>query len=75
MSHIVTLLLMAAYFTLSNPSAHACSCGDPLPSRREMKKATAVFTGEVIEVKELTQPGDLSDDKYLYAVKFKVEKY
>ena len=26
-------------------------------------------------MKELTQPGELTGDKYLYAVKFKVERY
>jgi hypothetical protein len=72
---LVTIILLAGYIALSNPAAFACSCADPLPPRKEMKKVRAVFTGEVIEVKELTHLGELTDDKYLYAMKFKVEKY
>ncbi len=72
---IVTVILLASYLTLSIPDSYACSCADPLPPRKEMKKARAVFIGEVIDVKIHTHPERLTDDNYLYAVTFKVEKY
>ncbi len=72
----VVLVLLTNPFVLINTVGYACSCADPLTPRREMKKARAVFAGEVIEIKEeLTQSKELTDAKYLCTVRFKVERY
>ena len=64
------------HLLLSNhASAFVCSCADPLPPTKELKKASAVFVGTVIDRRELTPASGLTEGKYLFAVRFRVEHY
>jgi hypothetical protein len=72
---IVAVAIISSLLLIGNPVTQACSCVDPDKPLKELKKAKAVFVGEVIEVKELAKPEQLTDDSFLYLVRFKIEKY
>src|ERR1044072_7680069 len=74
MKHL--LILVGIFLLLLAPGdAFACTCANPLPPRKELKKARAVFVGEVLEVKELTSANKLAEGKFLFAVRFRVDQY
>src|ERR1051325_3213819 len=75
MRHLFVIALFTHLFLSGNGSILACSCVDPLTPREELKKARAVFVGEVVEVEELMPSGKLTNDNFLYIVRFKVQQY
>lgn len=69
--YIIIFLASASVLTVFQKETFACSCDLPIPKmsvnkqvKKERKKSDAVFTGEVLEVK---------DDKFSFIVKIKVK--
>lgn len=71
MQRVFVIAWLAGVLLLGDAATYACSCIDPPPPLKELKKARAVFVGEVVEVEERID----IDDEYRYIVKFKVERY
>jgi hypothetical protein len=68
--------LLCAMLTLmfAAPEGRACSC-EPPPPKKFFKQASAVFVGEVIEIKESNMPLGKGFPPSSHAVKFKVSRY
>jgi len=64
---VVTFFTLSLFTAISTPSAFACSCVMPGTPSEELKEATAVFSGTVIDI-------DRNLTGYGYKVKFDIEK-
>jgi len=68
MRQLMCSAFLLGLIALGMPDASACECGSKGTPHKELRKAKAVFVGEVIEVK-----GGVNNEPYL--VKFNVEGY
>ena len=65
---VARILLLMSFLTVSAPSVYACECDGRGSPRKELRKAGAVFTGEIVEIAPIPQGGS-------YLIKFKVMKF
>lgn len=79
---VFTFSTFFIFLVLGSSLAYACSCSDP-SQRQRFRAADAVFVGEVLEYKELTElehkeltKADTKKDleSFFYQVTFKIEK-
>lgn len=68
MRQLVCSALLLSLMALGAADAAACECGGKGAPRQELRKAKAVFIGEVVEIK-----GGVNNEPYL--VKFEVERH
>jgi hypothetical protein len=74
MKRIILSALIVGLFVFTPYPANSCTCSDLRSPRKELRKAKAVFIGEVIGVDEKTMAtsGELN---FLYKITFKVKLY
>jgi hypothetical protein len=57
-----------SFLAVGAPSAYACECDGRGSPREELRKAKAVFTGEIVEITPVSQGSS-------YLIKFKVKRF
>ena len=70
----VSMLCAMSALMFAAPEGRACSC-EPPPPAKSFKQASAVFVGEVIEIKESKVTLGKGFPPSSHAVKFKVARY
>ncbi len=59
MKSLTFSLLLVAYLVFGADTGFACTCAPAMSAARELERATAVFSGKVIEIRRHKQAGDI----------------
>lgn len=71
MKSLIFSLLLAFYLVFGTDTSFACTCAPPMSAARELERATAVFSGKIVEIRKHKQA------EHIFAkveVVFQVEK-